>query len=223
MKNGRISQAGNFQDLLRTNTGFEHLVGAHTEALESVRGVEISPLIEEKDNPIAEPILQKESNFKRKRISQEEERKMGRIGRDVYWVYLTAVNSGALIPIILASQSLFQAFQVAGNYWIALTSPPSREIITKSDLYSNFLVYVILSTCGSLFMLLRAMLVAIAGIKTAQKLFEEMLERVMRAPMRFFDSTPVGRILNRVKPNFGLDDEEFRDIDGEVMKIAGFH
>ena len=199
MKNGRISQAGKFEDLLKTNTGFEHLVGAHTEALESVHAAKISPLIEEKDDPSEEHQPQKASNSEKGRISQEEQRETGSIGREVYWAYLTAVKGGAFIPIILASQSLFQAFQVASNYWIAWATPPSPEVVPKIDIYWAFLVYVIISSSGSLFVLLRVLLVAITGLETAEKLFNGMLHRVMRAPMKFFDSTPAGRILNRVK------------------------
>jgi len=36
------------------------------------------------------------------------------------------------------------------------------------------------------------------GCKTANILFEKMHECIFRAPMSFFDSTPSGRILNRV-------------------------
>lgn len=42
MQNGRISQAGTFEELLKQNIGFEVLVGAHSKALQSVMTVESS-------------------------------------------------------------------------------------------------------------------------------------------------------------------------------------
>jgi len=37
----------------------------------------------------------------------------------------------------------------------------------------------------------------VAGLKASRTLFVAMLDRVVRAPTRFFDKTPTGRILNR--------------------------
>jgi ABC-type multidrug transport system fused ATPase/permease subunit len=42
------------------------------------------------------------------------------------------------------------------------------------------------------------MLVSLIGLLTSEKFFKNMLHCIMRAPMSFFDSTPTGRILNRV-------------------------
>lgn len=47
-------------------------------------------------------------------------------------------------------------------------------------------------------MVFRALLVSIAGLLAAQKYFLSMIRCIFRAPMSFFDSTPAGRILNRV-------------------------
>ncbi|KAJ3025791.1 hypothetical protein HK097_006604, partial [Rhizophlyctis rosea] len=41
------------------------------------------------------------------------------------------------------------------------------------------------------------MLAAIAGIWAAQAMHNQALESVFRAPLRFFDTTPLGRIINR--------------------------
>jgi ABC-type multidrug transport system fused ATPase/permease subunit len=47
----------------------------------------------------------------------------------------------------------------------------------------------------------------------AQVLFHKMLDRIVHAPMRFFDTTPVGRILNR----FGKD---IATIDTQLARNA---
>jgi ABC-type multidrug transport system fused ATPase/permease subunit len=59
-------------------------------------------------------------------------------------------------------------------------------------------VYVALTLISALCIFMRSHLLVMAGCKTATILFEKMHECIFRAPMSFFDSTPSGRILNRV-------------------------
>jgi len=62
----------------------------------------------------------------------------------------------------------------------------------------------------------RSLLVATLGLAAAQKLFIKMLRCVFRAPMSFFDTTPSGRILNRVSV-----DQSVVDLD-IAFRLGGF-
>ncbi|KAK3430193.1 hypothetical protein EUGRSUZ_E01720, partial [Eucalyptus grandis] len=216
MRDGRIAQAGKFEDLLKQNSGFEVLVGAHSKALESILTVENSsratqePTADGESNKDfdsaaelpprkhdSEHDLSLEISEKEGRLVQDEEREKGSIGKEVYWSYITTVKGGALIPIILIAQSSFQILQVASNYWMAWVCPPDSDTEPLYKMDTILLVYVLLAVGSSLCVLLRTMLVAITGLWTAQTLFMKMLYSVMRAPMAFFDSTPTGRILSR--------------------------
>lgn len=228
MQNGRIAQAGRFDELLKQSIGFEVLVGAHSQALESIVTLEGSSKTSDQDpqtdresntdaNPIAElqhtrhdseHNLSLETTEKGGRLTQEEEREKGSIGKEVYWSYLTTVRGGALIPVILMAQSLFQVLQIASNYWMAWTTPTTIDAEPVTEMNKVLLVYVLLAVGSSLCVLVRAMLVAIAGLSTSQKLFTKMLHSVMRAPMSFFDSTPTGRILNRASTDQSVLDLE---------------
>lgn len=217
MQNGRIAQAGTFSELLRQKVGFGALVGAHSQALESVLTVENSRRTSQDQNPDGEPNTDSTSNSnsshtqydsdhdlsleiteKVAKLVQDEEREKGSIGKEIYWSYLTTVKGGALVPIIILAQSSFQMLQIASNYWMAWVSPPKSESVPVLGMDIILLVYTLLSASGALCVLLRAMLVAITGLSTAEKLFTNMLHSLLRAPMAFFDSTPTGRILNRV-------------------------
>jgi ABC-type multidrug transport system fused ATPase/permease subunit len=112
------------------------------------------------------------------------------------------VKGGALVPFILLAQSSFQVLQIASNYWMAWASPTTSETQPKVAMNFILLVYILLAVGSSLCVLVRATLVALAGLWTSQKLFTNMLHSVLRAPMAFFDSTPFGRILNRVTYTF---------------------
>ncbi|XVF41371.1 hypothetical protein PTKIN_Ptkin01aG0275100 [Pterospermum kingtungense] len=226
MQNGRIAQAGTFEELLKQNIGFEVLVGAHSKALQSVLTVENSirtcqdPGTDSESNTEtsndqllqtqhgSEHSLSLEITENAGKLVQDEEREKGSIGKEVYWSYITTVKGGVLIPIILLAQSSFQVLQIASNYWMAWASPPTSETVPTLGMNFILLVYSLLAVASSLCVLVRAILVAIAGLWTAQKLFMNMLHSVLRAPMSFFDSTPAGRILNRASTDQSVLDLE---------------
>lgn len=221
MQEGRIAQAGSFNELLKQNIGFETLVGAHSQALESVLTVEgtsrkncRSDSVQDVDSS-AEQIqtkdeggdenLSPEMKEKEGKLIQDEEREKGSIGKEVYWAYLTIVKGGILVPIIVLAQTSFQVLQIASNYWMAWACPTSGDDTTPIvGMDHVLLVYSLLSVGSSLGVLVRSTVSAKSGILTAQKLFERMLHSVLRAPMSFFDSTPTGRILNRVSFSFEI-------------------
>ncbi|XP_050237318.1 putative ABC transporter C family member 15 [Mercurialis annua] len=227
MQNGKIAQAGTFEELMKQNIGFEILVGAHSQAIESVLKVEKSRKTSQSPVPDHDSNLDSTSNAnlsstrqdsdhdftleiteKGGKLVQDEEREKGSIGKEVYWSYLTTVKRGALVPIILLAQTLFQVLQIASNYWMAWTSPPTTESEPVMGMNIILLVYVLLAFGSSIFVLIRATLIAIAGLSTAQKLFKNMLHSVFWAPMTFFDSTPAGRILNRASMDQSVLDLE---------------
>ncbi|KAJ6723967.1 hypothetical protein OIU74_008348 [Salix koriyanagi] len=244
MQNGRIEQAGTFSELLKQNVGFEALVGAHSEALESVLAVENSRRTSQDPEPDDESNTESTSNSnsslsqyhsdhdlsveiseKGGKFVQDEEREKGSIGKEVYWSYLTIVKGGALVPCIILAQSLFQILQVVSNYWMAWSSPPTSDTTPVYGMSFILLVYTLLSISSSLCVLVRATLVAITGLSTAQKLFTNMLHSLLRAPMAFFDSTPTGRILNRASMDQGVIDMEIAQRLGwcafSIIQIVG--
>ncbi|XP_021755169.1 putative ABC transporter C family member 15 isoform X1 [Chenopodium quinoa] len=223
MQDGKISEAGTFKELLKQNIGFEVLVGAHSQALDSVLKVEgasgrtskislpqnvqsSAEQIQTRDEE--EEKLSPEMKEKEGRLIQDEEREKGSIGKEVYWAYLTIVKRGILVPVIVLAQSSFQVLQIASNYWMAWACPTSGDAAPVAEMDYVLLVYAILSIISSICVLVRASVLAYAGLSTAQKLFENMLHSVLRAPMSFFDSTPTGRILNRASSDQSVLDLE---------------
>lgn len=74
-------------------------------------------------------------------------------------------------------------------------------------------VYIAICTTYILFDACRNMLIYWGSIRGARTLFDSLLDRIIHAPMRFFDTTPVGRILNR----FGKD---VSTIDMQIARSA---
>ena len=144
----------------------------------------------------------KAKRSRKKQLVQEEERVRGRVSMKVYLSYMAAAYKGLLIPFIILAQASFQFLQIASNWWMAWANPQMEGGQPRVSPMVLLGVYMALAFGSSWFIFVRAVLVATFGLAAAQKLFLKMLRSVFRAPMSFFDSTPAGRILNRVSSSF---------------------
>ncbi|KZV49450.1 Multidrug resistance-associated protein 5 isoform 1 [Dorcoceras hygrometricum] len=250
LKEGRVIQAGIYEELLQAGTDFNTLVSAHHEAIEAMDFANQAFEESEKLDPLDRPVLmckkcdsagsnitgmakdvqeglsasdrkalkekKKAKRARKKQLVQEEERERGRVSMKVYLSYMAAAYKGLLIPLIIIAQTLFQVLQIASNWWMAWANPQTTGDSPKTSSMMLLGVYMALAFGSSWFIFIRAVLVATFGLAAAQKLFMKMLRTVFRAPMSFFDSTPSGRILNRVSV-----DQSVVDLD-IPFRLGGF-
>ncbi|GAY44020.1 hypothetical protein CUMW_079090 [Citrus unshiu] len=198
MKDGKIEQSGKYEDLIADqNSELVRQMKAHRKSLDQVNPpqedkclsrvpCQMSQITEER---FARPISCGEFSGR----SQDEDTELGRVKWTVYSAFITLVYKGALVPVILLCQVLFQALQMGSNYWIAWATDEKRKV-SREQLIG---VFIFLSGGSSFFILGRAVLLATIAIKTAQRLFLNMITSVFRGPISFFDTTPSSRILNR--------------------------
>uniref|UniRef100_A0A151UFW1 ABC transporter C family member 10 n=1 Tax=Cajanus cajan TaxID=3821 RepID=A0A151UFW1_CAJCA len=59
-------------------------------------------------------------------------------------------------------------------------------------------VYMLIGVGSIVFMLIRSLLAVAMGLQSSKYLFSQLVNSLFRAPMSFYDSTPLGRILSRV-------------------------
>ncbi|KAM0842058.1 hypothetical protein ACQ4PT_058608 [Festuca glaucescens] len=231
MKGGRIAQAGKYNEILGSGEELMELVGAHQDALTALDVIDITngggeafsssdaaslsrslSSAEEKDKQNGKELGKVQSG----QLVQEEEREKGRVGFWVYWKYLTLAYGGALVPVVLIAQTLFQVLQIASNYWMAWASPVSKDVKPSVGMSTLIYVFVALAGASSLCILVRALFLVTAAYKTATLLFDKMHMSIFRAPMSFFDSTPSGRILNRASTDQSDVDTNIADQMGQV-------
>jgi ABC-type multidrug transport system fused ATPase/permease subunit len=209
MKDGKLAQAGKYNEILGSGEEFMELVGAHKDALTALDAIHAanegdgaSPSngtekLSKSLSSAGKKDEQGERNAQSGQLVQEEEREKGRVGFWVYWKYLTLAYKGALVPFVLLAQILFQVLQIASNYWMAWAAPVSKDVEPPVSMPTLIFVFVALSVGSSLCVFIRALFLVTAAYKTATLLFNKMHMSIFRAPMSFFDSTPSGRILNR--------------------------
>ncbi|XP_012070979.1 ABC transporter C family member 3 [Jatropha curcas] len=228
MKDGRIAQAGKYNNILIPGSDFMELVDAHKAALLPLS--ENGSIVCKDDGGMSSIYrdMQKQEkkdlqnsnaddiNGPRRQIIQEEDREKGRVEFPVYWKYITTAYGGALVPFILLAEIFFQILQISSNCWMTWATPESKDV--KPAFSESTLIFVYIAFCiGSSFcVLVRATLLVTAGYKTATSLFNKMHWCIIRAPMSFFDATPGGRILNRASTDQSQVDMQMADQLGAV-------
>ncbi|KAJ3693131.1 hypothetical protein LUZ60_012226 [Juncus effusus] len=198
--------------LTSRNSSVDHMMGMGNPGIGNL-GIGI-PDLEERGKGKKEK--KKAIKEQMKQLVQEEERQRGKISFKVYLSYMAAAYKGLLIPLIVLAQTAFQVLQLAGSWWMTWANPLEPGDQPKVDSTTTLIVYMALAFGSSWFVFIRSVLVATFGLAAAQKMFVKMLRSVFRAPMSFFDSTPAGRILNRVSV-----DQSVVDLD-IPFRLGGF-
>jgi len=138
---------------------------------------------------------------------EEERRSTGRVKFHIFSSYWKAVGL-YVSPAILASLFLMQSSRNVSDWWLAhwvsqLQNSTSNFTITDPDKDpygpAYFLgIYGALAVSNTVFTFFRAFLFAYGGLKASKSLHNHLIEAILRAKMIFFDTTPLGRILNRI-------------------------
>jgi ABC-type multidrug transport system fused ATPase/permease subunit len=155
------------------------------------------------------------------RLIEDEEREEGRVSAAVFWQYFHAMGGVKVLLLLLVIQSLWQGCQVGSDLWLSHWTGQKGNTYDASRTEYNMTVYALLGGGSALMVLARAVTVAAAGLRASRDLFYVMTHALLRAPLRFFDATPIGRIVNR----FG-GDITYVEIDipfdiGSLL-VAGF-
>ncbi|PVD27025.1 hypothetical protein C0Q70_12175 [Pomacea canaliculata] len=151
------------------------------------------------------------------KLVEEEQTMKGNVQLSVYREYFTAMGNIAWI-FILGFFVLYQGASLAANIWLSewtddstlanISMAGTKEYNDLNALYLG--VYGGLGVVQAVFMLGYAIIFNISVVRASGNMHSDMLSRVLKAPMSFFDTTPVGRIVNRFS----------RDVDTLDMELT---
>ncbi|ANZ77064.1 BA75_04186T0 [Komagataella pastoris] len=144
----------------------------------------------------------------------KEHHEQGQVKFNVYKVYANACNPKAVCFLLfLIVVAMFTS--VLGNIWLKHWSEVNTKYGGNPNIALYLGTYFALGIASSLLSLLKtAMQWIYCTISGSKYLHKTMTDSVFRAPMEFFETTPIGRILNR----FSSDIYKVDEILGRVFE-----
>ncbi|WPK23960.1 hypothetical protein PUMCH_001210 [Australozyma saopauloensis] len=147
-----------------------------------------------------------EADFESK--ADKEETNKGNVKWSVYLEFLKACN---WIYIIVWLVFNFAVVEVAilGNWVLKYWS--EKNLSQGDNVMPGFylLLYLLTGVAGALLSFTSAYIIwSFCAIRSSSFFHDEMAKSVLRSPMSFFDTTPIGRILNRFSDDLSSLDQE---------------
>ncbi|KAL5747608.1 hypothetical protein ACOSQ2_024905 [Xanthoceras sorbifolium] len=207
MAGGEILEAATYDKLLASTPEFQDLVNAHKNATGLERHYEFAS----SSRPVtSEGEIQKTNVGKQINITplgdqliKKEEREKGDTGLKPYLQYLRHEKGLLYFSLQAVLLMLFVIVQLIQIYWLAANIQNSR--VSRLKL---FLGYSLIGCVLPVLLLLRSFSIVVLGCKKSESIFSTLLRSLFQAPMSFYDSTPLGRILSRVSSDMSIIDIE---------------
>jgi len=165
------------------------------------------------------------------RLIEEEQSASGSVSWSVYVAYMKA----AMWIICAATVLLFilcQLLKMAASYYLTEVVDKGMEIKSTegySDVkqgwqqYEDFMMtYIKLSVVFMIFIPLSALSLEVTTIMASKNLHRKLIDSILSAPLKFFDRTPVGRVLNRFSADMNIIDEKLTN-SFECMLFCAFN
>uniref|UniRef100_A0A8B9FU45 ATP binding cassette subfamily C member 8 n=1 Tax=Amazona collaria TaxID=241587 RepID=A0A8B9FU45_9PSIT len=235
MKDGTIQREGTLKDIQKSETElFEHwktLMNRQDQELEKETIIETKTVLERtnlrRTMYSREALLKDDEEDEEEVTESDDEDNLSSVLHQrakMPWracgKYLSAAGI-LLLPLLVLSQLLKHTVMVAIDYCLAHWTSDAISGKTEIELkncsrcevcddfnhspYSK--VFSILCCLGIVLCLVTSIAVEWTGLKVTKKLHSSLLNKIILAPMRFFETTPLGSILNRFSADCNTIDQ----------------
>jgi ATP-binding cassette subfamily C (CFTR/MRP) protein 1 len=198
---GKIQAIDTFDNLMANSPEFQHLM--ETTAVEEER--------EEKDEANEDEIEEDKKVVKKKKKSpglmQAEERQVNSVPWAVYSSYIRASGSYFNIFFVITLLILSQGANISTSLWLSWWTSDNWGYST--GVYIG--VYAALGAVQAFLMFSFSFALTIFGTRSSKVMLHSAIMRTLRAPMSFFDTTPLGRITNRFSRDVDTMDNNLTD------------
>ncbi|XP_068086467.1 ATP-binding cassette subfamily C member 4 isoform X2 [Anabrus simplex] len=226
LSNGEIAAQGTYTKLLSSGLDFAQLLG-HQENEDTTADESGNLGVRQRKKTLSISSSESISAAKEEKtfdaVHEEEElRYSGHVRADVYSRYAAALGNCCMLFIVVLLLILSPVVSMAGDLWIAQwTNSEELErfsILTNDttsdhgwwygledsmyiDIYTGLIVATVVAAISQLLVFFHACMHA------SIQLHNKMFESITRATMKFFNTNPSGRILNRFSKDMGAIDE----------------
>ncbi|TVY33255.1 Multidrug resistance protein [Lachnellula subtilissima] len=201
MEEGRIQAIETFDNLMKDHLGFRLLM--ETTAVEEKH--------EKEDHVNDDEVEGEKKNVKKKRkgatLMQAEERAVKSVPWSVYIDYIRASGSLLNAPIVFIFLLMSQSANIATSLWLSWWT--SDKFGYSRGVYIG--VYAALGASQALLLFFFALSLTMMGTIASKRMLNRAITRALRAPMSFFDTTPLGRITNRFSRDVDVMDNNLTD------------
>ncbi|KAG1750696.1 ABC protein [Suillus lakei] len=145
------------------------------------------------------------------RLMSQEKRSTGSVSWRVYLTYLIAGRGSVTAPLVLFFMVVMQGSQVLNSYMLVWWE--SNKFDRPDSFYQ--ILYGCLGVSQAVFTFLLGAGMDFVAFYVSQNLYREAVRNVFYAPMSFFDTTPMGRILSI----FGKDIDSIDNQLASTMRL----
>ncbi|KAF1316141.1 Abc transporter c family member 5, partial [Globisporangium splendens] len=140
------------------------------------------------------------------RLVDDEVRVDGRVSKRVFLEYVNAAGGWKVCFLLVLVQTLWQSLQIGSDLWLSHWTGQKNAALSIGTTEYNMTIYALLSGGSALMVLARTVVVAIGGLHASRHFFDRMTSALLKAPLRFFDANPIGRIVNRFSDDVSVID-----------------
>ncbi|XP_041671462.1 ATP-binding cassette sub-family C member 3 isoform X2 [Cheilinus undulatus] len=268
MVDGRVSEMGSYQELLKQNGAFaeflrnyalediveeeatedlledeelfpEDALSNHTDMVDNEPVIneakrkfirQISVISADGENPRSRSVRKqpcsqrKQSELQEKKkphdaekLIQAEKTETGRVKAKVYLEYAKAV--GPLLSVFICFLYCCQsAAAIGANVWLSEWTNDASTNQTQENVQMRVGVYAALGIAQGILVMISSFTLAMGNIGAARKLHYNLLDNKFHTPQSFFDTTPIGRIINRFSKDIYIIDEA---LPATVLMLLG--
>ena len=200
MEAGKIQAVDTFANLMRDHEGFQQLM-------------ESTSVEAEKDAPAAAaaPADDEDGKAKKKKkaqgLMQSEERAVASVPWSTIADYVRSSGSILNGPLVVLLLVLSQGSNIVTSLWLSWWT--SDKYGLQTGVYIG--IYAALGATQAMLTFTFMVSLSIFGTTASKAMLRRAIERVLRAPMSFFDTTPLGRITNRFSRDVDVMDNALSD------------